>query len=48
MKTINENVSIYWVEDDVWKVFERFEGQTHEYYMTADEIEATWGDVWQC
>ena len=48
MKVINENVYITWCEDTTWRVSELFEGEWYHYYMDADEIEAEWGDVWQC
>ena len=48
MIKINENVSIWWVEDDVWNVCEWFDGEMYEYYMVADEIESIFGNVWQC
>jgi hypothetical protein len=48
MKIINENISITWVEDTTWRVCEWFEGEWYDYYMDADEIEAEWGNVWQC
>ena len=48
MKIINENIYITWCEDTTWCVSELFEGEWYHYYMDADEIEAEWGDVWQC